>query len=68
MHSSFLFLLAEPDGPNHAGDAFCFGRGKIDSLADTIAVQKDQRKGDLMTAVVENPIASRMVNGPLTFR
>jgi hypothetical protein len=55
LHSSFPFLLAEPDGPNHAGDAFSFGRGKSDTLADTIAIQKDQQ---LMTAVVENPIAS----------
>jgi hypothetical protein len=29
---------------------------------------KDQCKGDLITAEVENPIASRMEEGPMMFR
>ena len=71
LHSSFLFLLAEPDGPNHGGDPFSFGTGKSDTLADTITTQKDQRKGDLITADVETQCKSngkRPTDVPLTFK
>jgi hypothetical protein len=45
-----------------------FRTSKGETVRQTITAHKDQCKGDLITAELENPIASRMEEGPMMFR